>query len=91
MMRVSVFYLNLNENSTMFLEDLAVSDADRRDFVHNVGVLAAQTSRGVRKIEYYNEDGHELAIITYKGGNKKYVNITHDSWTAIVRDIFKHI
>lgn len=90
-MSESVFYLNLYENNTMFSEDLAVIDADRRDFVHNVGVLASQTRERVEKIEYYHKDELELAIITFKGGSTKEVNITHNSWAAIVRDIFKYI
>lgn len=90
-MSVSVFYLNLYENNTMFSEDLAVIDADRRDFVHNVGVLASQTRERVEKIDYYHKDELELAIITFKGGSTKEVNITHNSWAAIVRDIFKYI
>lgn len=90
-MSVQVFYLNLYENNTMFSENLAVIDADRRDFVHNVGVLASQTRERVEKIEYYHKDELELAIITFKGGSTKEVNISHNSWSAIVRDIFKHI
>lgn len=90
-MSVQVFYLSLYENDTMFTEDLAVIDADRRDFVHNVGVLAAQTREGVQKIEYYHKDGIELAIITYKGGSTKKINIAGNSWSAIVRDIFKFL
>ena len=86
-----VFHFNIYENNTMFSEDKVVIDADRRDFVHNVGVLAAQTRDGVDHIEYIHEDDQELAKIVFKKGADKFVNITHDSFTAIVRDIFKHI
>ena len=76
----------------MFTEDEAVIYADRRDFVENVGILASQTREGVERIEYIKEDDLELAKIVYKRGSKeKYVNINHDSFSAIVRDIFKYI
>lgn len=75
----------------MFTEDEAVIYADRRDFVENVGILASQTREGVERIEYIKDDGCELAKIVYKKGKEKYVNINHDSFSAIVRDIFKHI
>lgn len=86
-----VFHFNINEINTMFSEDMTVIDADRRDFVHNVGVLAAQTREGVDHIEYIHEDHQEFAKIVFKKGAEKFVNISHDSFTAIVRDIFKRI
>ena len=86
------FNMNIFENNTMFTEDEAVIYADRRDFVENVGILASQTREGVERIEYIKEDDLELAKIVYKRDSKeKYVNINHDSFSAIVRDIFKHI
>lgn len=88
---VSVFYNGISENATMFTEDLCRIDADRRDFVHNVGVLAAQTREGVQKIEYYHKDQLELAYIHFKGGVVKEVNISHNSFRAIVLDIFKNL
>lgn len=85
------FNMNIDENSTMFSNDNAVIYADRRDFVENVGILASQTREGVDHIEYIKEDDIELAKIVYRKGFEKYVNINHDSFSAIVRDIFKHI
>lgn len=85
------FNMNINENSTMFTEDEAVIYADRRDFVENVGILASQTREGVDHIEYVKEDDFELAKIVYRKGKDRYVNINHDSFSAIVRDIFKNI
>lgn len=85
------FNMNIYENNTMFSEDDAVICADRRDFVENVGILASQTREGVDHIEYIKEDDIELAKIVFRKGHEKYVNINHDSFTAIVRDIFKNI
>lgn len=85
------FNMNIDENRTMFTEDEAVIYADRRDFVENVGILAAQTREGVDHIEYIKEDDMEIAKIVFKKGRERYVNINHDSFSAIVRDIFKQI
>lgn len=87
----SVFYKGISENTTMFTEDLCRIDADRSDFVHNVGVLAAQTREGVRKIEYYHIDSQEYAYIFYKCGEVKKVNISCNSFKAIVLSIFKYL
>ena len=65
--------------------------ADKIKFVRNIGKLASQTRAGVIEIEYKREGGEELAIIHYKGGHTRLINITADSYTAIVRDIFKYI
>lgn len=79
-----------NETLAMFAnEELAQSDRDQ--FVRNVGILAAQTRAGVEKIERIRRADEELAAITYKGGAVRYINIHADSYTAIVRDIFKYI
>ena len=85
------FNMNIYENNTMFSEDEAVIYADRRDFVENVGILASQTREGVDHIEYIKEDDIELAKIVFRKRHDKYVNINHDSFSAIVRDIFKNI
>lgn len=85
------FIENVSETQSLFLEDAAGEDADRCDFVHNVGVLASQTREGVDHIEYYKCDDIEYAVIVFKCGHQIKVNIRHDSYTAIVRDIFRNI
>ena len=85
------FIFNINENDTMFTEDETIVFSQRSDFVHNVGVLASQTREGVDRIEYVRDNDVELAKIVYKKGHEVYVNINHDSFCAIVRDIFKNI
>lgn len=79
-----------NETSAMFADE-EQAQRDRNLFVENVGKLAAQTRAGVEKIERKRTDDEELAVIYYKGGGKRCVNIHADSYTAIVRDIFKYI
>lgn len=91
-LNVNDFIPNINENNSLFLEDATVEVADRGDFVHNVGVLASQTREGVEKIEYFRKDDEELAIIFYKKSEfTKKINIRHNSFTAIVRDIFSNL
>lgn len=82
-----------SETKAMFLEDAAAELDDRAAFVRNCGRLAAQTREGVKAIEYIPAKiaGFEAAKIIYKKGEPKLININHDSYTAIVRDIFKFI
>ena len=82
-----------SESKAMWLEDLAAALDDRAAFVRNVGRLAAQTREGVKSIELIPGIDHknEYAEITYKNRYKKRVNIECCSYTAIVREIFKHI
>lgn len=88
-MSVDVFFMMISENHNLFNDDYS----ERRDFVHNVGVLASQTRACVEKITYFHQDQSDLEIATihYKNGYTKEVNISCNSWTAIVRDIFKNI
>lgn len=80
-----------NESAAMFYGEDAAA-ADRSLFVENVGRLAAQTRAGVYKIEREaTKDGEEYAKITYRNGGERWINIHADSYTAIVRDIFKQI
>lgn len=81
-----------NETKAMFLDDEGAM-LDRADFVRNVGALASQTREGVTSIEYApeTENETEYAIIHYKNGLTKRVNIRLDSYSAIVRDIFKQL
>lgn len=86
-MSVQVFYMMISENNSLFSDDYR----ERGDFVHNVGVLASQTRENVEKITYYHCADTEIATIHYTNGATRDVNISCNSWSAIVRDIFKHI
>lgn len=89
---ITVFYNDVNENNTMFEDNEALILSDRREFVHNVGVLASQTREGVKEIQLIVERGLEIARIYYKKDNfTRDVNITHDSFSAIVQDIFRNL
>ena len=82
-----VFYLEVDEYKAWQSESETFKNNDRRDFVHNVGVLASQTREEVSMIKY--QPHPERAIIVFNGGSTREVNIFGDSYCAIVRDIFK--
>lgn len=89
---ITVFYNDVNENNTMFEDNEALILSDRREFVHNVGVLASQTREGVKEIQLLVKGGCEIARIYYKKDNfTRDVNITSDSFSAIVQDIFRNL
>ena len=88
-MSVNVFYLNISENISFELEDKAAIFADRQDFVHNVGVLASQTREEVKRVYLEKLDNEEYAVIEFKNGYQRKVNIFADSYVAIVLDVFK--
>lgn len=62
---------------------------DREAFVHNLGVLLAQTREDVVKCELV--DKGDTVIITFAGGGTRTVNVHADSYAAIIRDVMKHI
>lgn len=75
--------LAANEVKAMFMND---EDAlnDRKLFVHNLGVLLAQTREGIVGAEL---DDNELVTVSCKDGYKVIINVNYDSYLAIIRDI----
>lgn len=61
---------------------------DRKLFVHNLGEVLKQTRNGIISVEL---DDNEIVTITYKGGGTHTVNVNMDSYSAIIRDVAKHI
>lgn len=78
-----------DETATMF-DHYEAQIADRARYVRNVGRLAAQTRQGVKRIDYIG-GVPEIARIIYKKGSHRDINISHDSYSAIVQDIFRAI
>lgn len=80
-------YEYVSEVNAMFMNK---EDAlnDRKLFVHNLGVLLAQTREHVISAEL---DDNEIVTITYNNGYIELVNVNLDSYTAIIRDVVKHI
>ena len=79
-----------NEASTMYAS-AEENREDRAIFVRNLGWLLSQTRDQVTGAEYiYNPEwDQEIVEITYKDGYRKQINITYDSYGAILRDVAK--
>lgn len=59
-------------------------------FVKNLGWLLKQTRLDVIECEYIEQNGEELAVIHFSlEGDPLKVNITADSFVAIIRDVCK--
>ena len=77
--------LAANEVKAMFMND---EDAlnDRKLFVRNLGALLAQTREDIVGAEL---EDHELVAVKYNCGHEVIVNVNHDSYLAIIRDVCK--
>lgn len=74
-----------DEVNAFFMDDDAAWK-DRCRFVHNLGVFATQHRGQVVSMELQEGDA---VIIRYKGGHEQQVNVKLDSYSAIVRDVYK--
>jgi hypothetical protein len=61
---------------------------DRKRFVENLGKFATQCRNSVVRMYLDEED---CVHIVYRGGGEHKVNVRHDSYAAIVRDVFARI
>ena len=66
-------------------------DDDRRLFVRNLGWLLSQTRCGVVSCELYGDQDREYVIARYDHGGKREIDVTADSYLAIVRDVARHV
>lgn len=66
----------------LFFEDFEA----RRRFVDNLGALLSQTRSEVLSATL---DEHDIVTVTFSGGHAKRVNVTADSYTAIIRDVLE--
>ena len=74
-----------DETHAMFVSDESALK-DRKLFVHNLGILLSQTREGIMSAEL---DDNELVTVSYNGGYKVIINVNHDSYLAIIRDVCK--
>lgn len=72
-----------NETATMFASEVDML-SDRKQFVRNLGWLLTQTRDGVDYCELSDDD---IVTVYYLCGAKKEINVAHDSYAAIVRDV----
>ena len=66
-------------------------DDDRRLFVRNLGWLLSQTRCGVVSCELYGDQDREYVIARYDHGDKREIDVTADSYLAIIRDVAKRV
>ena len=66
-------------------------DDDRRLFVRNLGWLLSQTRCGVVSCELYEDQDREYVIAWYDHGGKREIDVTADSYPAIIRDVAKRV
>ena len=66
-------------------------DDDRRLFVRNLGWLLSQTRCGVVSCELYGDQDREYVIARYDHGWKREIDVTADSYLAIIKDVAKRV
>ena len=66
-------------------------DDDRRLFVRNLGWLLSQTRCGVVSCELYGDQDREYVIARYDHGGKREIDVTADSYLAIIGDVTKRM
>ena len=66
-------------------------DDDRRLFVRNLGWLLSQTRCDVVSCELYGDQDREYVIALYDHGGKREIDVTADSYLAIIRDVAKRV
>ena len=66
-------------------------DDDRRLFVRNLGWLLSQTRCGVVSCELYGDQDREYVIARYDHGGKREIDVTADSYLAIIKDVTKQM
>lgn len=71
-----------NEAKAAFYAREEMQWLDRCQFVGNLGWLLRQTREG---------KDNETAIIWYNDGSREEVNVSCDSYIAIIKDVMKHI
>ena len=79
--------MRADESARMFDSDEA-NEADKAIFVRNLGWLLSQTREGVRGCRL---EQNGPAVIIYKNGYERKVNINGDSYMAIIKDVAKNV
>lgn len=80
-----------NESMAAFYLDDEMLE-DRELFVENLGILLSQTREGVEGCRLISRNGglDESVIVTFKGGVQKRVNVSLDSYWAIIMDVCRY-
>ena len=79
--------MRADEEARMFDSDEA-NEADKAIFVRNLGWLLSQTRVGVRGCRL---EQNKTVVITFKNGYEFQVDISGDSYMAIIKDVAKNV
>ena len=79
-----------DESHPALATDPYLHDVDKALFVRNLGALLAQTRKGVVGCEYHN-DQKEMVAVEFNNGYTKTINVTMDSYLAVIRDVCSNI
>lgn len=60
-------------------------------FVKNLGWLLRQTRLDIEECEYSEQGGEEFVVVRYMTGQTTNLNITGDSFIAIIRDVCRKL
>lgn len=65
---------------------------DKKLFVENLGWLLSQTRNQVKACKYIQfENGDEAVTIIFPSGYTKIVNVSADSYLAIIKDVVEEL
>jgi hypothetical protein len=64
---------------------------DRYLFVRNLGWLLSQTRRCVATCALVKQDRSEVVVVYYKPGGTREIDVTGDSYLAIIKDVTKRV
>lgn len=82
-----------NESHPALATNPYLHDVDKAMFVRNLGALLAQTREGVVGCEYHNDrkNQKEMVTVEFNNGYTKTINVTMDSYLALIRDVCGNI
>ena len=80
----TIVELGIANETAMMYADKEANHQDKETFVRNLGWLLSQTREQVERC-YLDEE--EQVHIVFRGGSERKVNVKHDSYAAIIRDV----
>lgn len=84
----TIVELEIANETAMMYADKEANHQDKETFVRNLGWLLSQTREQVERC-YLDEE--EQVHIVFRGGSERKVNVKHDSYAAIIRDVAKAV
>ena len=82
-----------NESHPALATNPDLHDMDKTRFVRNLGALLAQTREGVVGCEYHNDRKNQIEMVTveFNNGYTKTINVTMDSYLALIKGVCRNI